>query len=88
MIRSKAIASTFHPTHEIALTRLDGTRKVVPVMLVGQDAYTLEEWSTSADTPADLWLSDVGWRWKGGLHVPLGYKTAKVSLLGRGSAPK
>jgi len=89
MTRSKAIASTFHPTHEITLTRPDGTHEIVLVMLVGDDAYTLVAWETKADTPADWKLSDTGWRWNG-QYVPSGYKNqpAKVRLLGHGSGPK
>lgn len=85
---SKAIASTFHPTHEITLTRLDGTREIVPVMLVDDYAYTLTEWVNNADAPAGWMRSDLGWRWRG-RWAPDGYKqTAKVSRLGRGSDPK
>jgi hypothetical protein len=89
MARSKAIASTFHPTHEITLIRLDGTNEIVPVMWVNDDAYTLEEWVTNADAPADWKFSDLGWRWRG-QYAPPGYKNkqAKVRLFDRGSDPK
>ena len=89
MVRSNAIAKTFHPTHEIALIRLDETREIVLLMRNNDDAYTLEEWVTNADAPADWKFSELGLRWRG-RYAPPGYKNkqAQVRLLDRGSDPK
>jgi len=85
--RPNSIASTFHPTHEVALTRRDGSREIIPLMLNGNDAYTLTEWETNANAHADWQRSEVGWRHVA-REVPPGYVSAKVSRIGRGKDPR
>lgn len=84
--------SQFKPTHEIETRASDGSRRILPVMLVNGSAFSQKEW---AEGRAPVWsLRDGMWLYHGMPQVPdhpdacTHAGLPKVHRLGRGSDPR